>query len=77
MKLQEFDTHNYLLFQPVDRCFKNNSNHISAGKSKGLSDESKAKNHTIIKIILLWWVLFKTRKSDIYTWKSGEYLDCF
>ena len=51
MKLQEFDTHNYLLFQPVDRCFKNNSNHISAGKSKGLSDESKVKNHTNIIIL--------------------------
>ena len=35
-------TENYLVFQPVHRYFKNiaNSDHISAWKSKGLSDES-------------------------------------
>ena len=33
---------NYLVFQPVYRYFKNNVNndHISLGKSQGLSDES-------------------------------------
>ena len=35
-------TQNYLVFQPVYKYFKNivNTDHISAWKSKGLSDES-------------------------------------
>ena len=35
-------TENYLVFQPISRCFKviANANYISSWKSKGLSDES-------------------------------------
>ena len=41
---QEDGTHNYLVFQPIQRHFKRiagagNGNHINFWKSKGLSDE--------------------------------------
>ena len=39
---EEDDTQNYLVFQPINRCFKliTNKKFISSWQSKGLSDET-------------------------------------
>ena len=39
---EEDGTQNYLIFQPMSKCFTmiTNADHISSGKSKGLSNES-------------------------------------
>ena len=85
----EDGTQNYLIFQPMYRYFKiiTNTDYISSWKSKGLSVES-IKPPTASDISLtpalrwyqnkrkIYWKLFKTIKSFIYSWKSSKYLHC-
>ena len=37
---EEDGTQNYLVFQPISRCFKLNGKYILSWKSKGISDET-------------------------------------
>ena len=87
----EDGTQNYLVFQTIDKYFKEitNTDYVPSWKSKGLSCES-IKPHTTSdnsltpalnyygtkKMSKIYWKLFKTIKSFIYSWKNSKYLYC-
>ena len=88
---EENGTQNYLVFQPLNKYFQviTNTDYISSWKSKGFSAENikpptTSDNSTYSNIKLLWyqnkskiyWNLFKTTKSFIYSKKSSKYLHC-
>ena len=85
---EEDGTENYLVFQPISKSFKviTNTDYISSWKSKGLSAESIKPPTTSDNSLspALWyqykskvyWKLFKTTRSFIYSWKSSKNLHC-
>ena len=78
---------NYLVFQPLNKYLKVNTNtdYILSWKSKVLSAESikrpTTSDNSLTPILnyygtKIYWKLFKTTKNVIYSCKSSKYLHC-
>ena len=85
---EENGEQNYLVFQPINRCFKviANTQYISSWKSKGLStenitlsatsDNSLALNYYVTKKSKIYWKLFKKTQIIIHSWCNSKHLHC-
>ena len=87
---EENGEQNYLVFQPINRCFKviANTQCISSWKSKGLSTENitlsatsdnslaPALNYYVTKKSKIYWKLFKKTQIIIHSWCNSKHLHC-
>ena len=87
---EEDGTQNYLVFQPIIRCFKvntiTNTDYVSSWKSKGLSAKTikppTTSDNSLTPLLYyqnnskICWKLFKTVKNFIQTWKHSDNLHC-
>ena len=89
--IEEDDTQNYLLFQPIFRYFKVNTitnvtNYVLSWKSEGLSVKTirppTTSDNSLTPLLYyqnnskICWKLFKTVKNFIQTWKHIKNLHC-
>ena len=69
---EEDDTPNYLIFQPLNKCFKvsyNNLYYVSSWTSKGLSNESIKPPTTSDNSLTPIWNYYGTKKKSIFSFE--------